>query len=110
MCSVCSSPCRVGNLCPQRKHEIHESENKWDEWADETTGDLGPVYGKQWRNWVRSSRPQATADARQTLLDLGEVTDETNGVTAAGPRVRRNHGVDQIRKVIHEIKTNPDSR
>ncbi|MEM7563190.1 MAG: thymidylate synthase [Pseudomonadota bacterium] len=53
-------------------------ENKvriWDEWADEE-GNLGPVYGAQWRSW-RSA----------------------NGET-----------VDQIERLIHDIKNTPDSR
>lgn len=53
-------------------------ENKvsiWDEWADES-GDLGPVYGYQWRHW-----PDGQG---------GEI--------------------DQIKNLIHQIKTNPNSR
>ena len=63
----------------------------WNEWAtaDQTArfnrpaGDLGPVYGHQWRNY-------------------GATKDE-NGIY-------NNDGIDQISQVIEQIKNNPNSR
>jgi len=51
----------------------------WDEWAD-TAGELGPVYGRQWRAWP-DPRPE---DPHRTI--------------------------DQIAWVVAEIQRNPDSR
>ncbi len=90
-------------------------ENKvtiWDEWADEN-GELGPVYGKQWRNWVktksRSRKLPKPSLTQATFFDTGEISEDAT-VEPAGPRVRGKHGIDQIAMVINQIKTNPDSR
>jgi thymidylate synthase len=48
-------------------------------WAN-VWGDLGPIYGKQWRKWAP---------------EVGEIN---------------KGGVDQIQNLIRELKTNPDSR
>jgi len=55
----------------------------WDEWADEN-GDLGPVYGHQWRKW-------GSFDSKH-------------------PEYLASEGLDQITNVIERIKTNPNCR
>jgi thymidylate synthase len=85
----------------------------WDEWADEH-GDLGPIYGKQWRHWAKTgSRPAKSTKAiahQPSLFDLGEPGNGA-GIISAGHRVRSGkYGIDQIAKVIEMIKSNPDSR
>ena len=50
----------------------------WDEWADPKTGDLGPVYGKQWRSW-------AAPDGR-TIDQMAKVVDAIR----ANPSSRRH--------------------
>lgn len=56
----------------------------WDDWADEH-GELGPVYGKQWRRW-------------ETVVP---------GKEGEPPTIRT---IDQISQLVDGLKNNPDSR
>ena len=57
----------------------------WDEWAD-ANGDLGPVYGKQWRHFGLREPP------------------------AGAPGPARSGGVDQIKDILDQIRQRPRSR
>ena len=61
-----------------------------DEFAN-TWGELGSIYGKQWRSW-------------HTSWDLVEDKSKEAGVR------RIENGIDQIANLINDLKTNPDSR
>lgn len=53
----------------------------WDEWADEN-GDLGPVYGKQWRCWP-TANGQHIDQIRQLLEQLRKTPDSRRLIVSA---------------------------
>ncbi|HEY6880572.1 MAG TPA: thymidylate synthase [Polyangiales bacterium] len=61
----------------------------WDAWADEH-GELGPIYGHQWRSWG--------APFTKHARDTREVAPH------------EAPGIDQIAQAIEQIKTDPSSR
>jgi thymidylate synthase len=62
----------------------------------ERWGDLGPVYGKQWRSWYKR-KVRLRSDVVGEPLTLPEIFEV-------------KIPIDQIENLINELKTNPDSR
>jgi len=56
-------------------------------------GDLGPIYGKQWRSWTKKKMYLSTDGSYENIYDEADQTV-----------------IDQISVLINELKTNPDSR
>jgi thymidylate synthase len=59
-------------------------ENKvsiWDEWADEN-GDLGPVYGSQWRSWPIGNG-ESIDQIKQILKQIKETPDSRRIIVSA---------------------------
>lgn len=65
----------------------------WDEWADDN-GDLGPVYGEQWRSW-KTYKPATMFYPTNEHQPDPYFEDEP---------------VDQVANVIHQLRTNPNDR
>ncbi|MFD2673104.1 thymidylate synthase [Marinicrinis sediminis] len=53
----------------------------WNEWADEN-GDLGPVYGHQWRSW-QGANGETIDQIRQLLHDLQHQPDSRRMIVSA---------------------------
>jgi thymidylate synthase len=64
-------------------------------------GELGPIYGKQWRDWTYLTREQKE--------DIDEIDEGICGVDMFDS-YRYYRTIDQIANLISELKTNPDSR
>jgi thymidylate synthase len=56
-------------------------------------GELGPVYGKQWRSW-----------GGEFSLHIGLERDGSQD------KINFKQGIDQIQNLINDLRTNPDSR
>ena len=59
-------------------------------------GELGPIYGKQWRDW--NGKDDVTLSTERD--ENGYLKFKTEHIS----------GIDQIQNLINELKTNPDSR
>jgi len=84
----------VPTIEPYSKDEFIECIKTDDEFASKW-GELGPIYGKQWRKWGKTNvetKPYIHNGETHFTFDID------------------NQPIDQIQNLINDLKTNPDSR
>lgn len=55
----------------------------WNEWANPDTGDLGPIYGKQWRSWPAKKEGQHIDQIKELLAQLKKSPDSRRMLVSA---------------------------
>lgn len=78
----------------------------WNEWADEN-GELGPIYGKQWRRW--SDTKMIDIMDQELCAHMVDNGYEYRGTLPGGEAVFHRE-IDQLTNAIELLRTNPDSR
>jgi thymidylate synthase len=73
---------------PYTLEEVKQKVKEGGHYFHDSMFDMGPIYGKQWRDWSR----RATREEKITTPGIYDIP------------------VDQIQNLINDLKTNPDSR
>jgi thymidylate synthase len=94
----------TGYYVPTKEEFINKIKTD-DEFA-KTWGELGPIYGKQWRKWDSNKNLKVLGNGYTQPFILGwELKKDEYGNT-----IDDRQQIDQITNLINDLKTNPDSR